>query len=295
VVVAGSDTRDLSDDVQILVIEDDPLDAEIVMGFARSISRRQELIHVVGNLAEAVRHLATVEPDLVLLDLGLPDSRGPDTFFRLHADFPGLPIVVLTGASEVDLGARLVSAGAEDFLAKSDLSADELRRVVRHAVERSRLRGRLEQLEQERQRNHERHFFDQLAEQDGGVAQQVYGGGPLEQIMPDLHRELSSEFARIVELRLDEDVFEVDRHSDARLRAIAEQMGFLHAGPRDTIALYSELLDDRSASLSIERATALQHEGRLALIQLMGFLLSYYRRYALAANRRGPVTREVSS
>lgn len=294
-VAAGSDARDPSDDVRVLVVEDDPLDAEIVTGFARSISRGEGLIQVVGTLAAGVHHVATFEPDLVLLDLGLPDSRGPDTFFRLHAERPGLPIVVLTGASEVDLGARLVSAGAEDFLAKSELSPDELRRVVRHAVERSRLRGRLEQLEQERQRNHERHFFDQLAEQDGGVAQQVHGGGPLEQSMPDLHRQLGAEFARVVELRLEEDVFEVDRHSDARLRAVAEQMGFLHAGPRDTIALYSELLDDRSANLSLERATALQHEGRLALIQLMGFLLSYYRRYALAANRRGPVTPEVPS
>ncbi|MDY7106871.1 MAG: response regulator [Actinomycetota bacterium] len=293
-VAPGAEQREPPDEVLLLVVEDDPLDAELVEGFARSVVTSDESITSVGTLAAAVGHLATARPDLVLLDLGLPDSQGSDTFFRLHADFPGLAIVVLTGASEVDLGARLVSAGAEDFLAKSDLSPDELRRVVRHAVERCRLRGRLEHLEQERQRNHELQFFGQLAEGDGAVAQQVYGGGPLEQMMPDLHRELSAEFARIVELRLDEDVFEVDRHSDARLRAIAEQMGFLHAGPRDTIALYSELLDDGSAQLSIDRATALQHEGRLALIQLMGFLLTYYRRYALAANRRGPVSREVS-
>jgi MinD-like ATPase involved in chromosome partitioning or flagellar assembly len=66
----------------------------------------------------------------------LPDSRGLDTFTRLHAAAKGLPVIVLTGLDDEDLALKAVRAGAQDYMVKGSISAKTLARSVRFAVER---------------------------------------------------------------------------------------------------------------------------------------------------------------
>src|SRR5262249_45467525 len=77
-------------------------------------------------------------PDVVLLDLGLPDSDGLDTFLELRRHAPALPVVVLTGLADETLGARAVQEGAQDYLVKGQVEGRVLARAVRYAVERRR-------------------------------------------------------------------------------------------------------------------------------------------------------------
>ena len=74
--------------------------------------------------------------DLVLLDLSLPDSRGFDTFARVHAQAPDVPIIVLSGLGGRKLAMRAVQAGARDYLVKGQVDANLLVRAIRRAVER---------------------------------------------------------------------------------------------------------------------------------------------------------------
>ena len=74
--------------------------------------------------------------DAVLLDLGLPDSSGLDTLTAIVAHFAPVPVVVLTGMAEMDLGERAIALGAEDYLEKGIIPPAAIRRVVRHAIRR---------------------------------------------------------------------------------------------------------------------------------------------------------------
>lgn len=133
--------------MRILLVEDNPADARWLALLLDTYPRRQfDLVHR-ETLAEAIELCDGGDfPDVVLLDLSLPDSAGPQTLARLHRRVPQLPIVVLTGLDDEEMGAELIKAGAQDYLVKGRFDADLLVRALRYAVERKRLQDRLQYL-----------------------------------------------------------------------------------------------------------------------------------------------------
>lgn len=124
---------------RVLVVEDEPTD---VMMVRRSLLRsrgasgeRFEVRHAT-TLAEGLERLRHDPADVLLLDLGLPDSDGLDTVVRARVRAPHLPLVVLTGSDDPALAVRTREAGADGHLVKGDLGARILRRVLRQAIER---------------------------------------------------------------------------------------------------------------------------------------------------------------
>lgn len=134
-------TRDLC----VLLIEDNPGDVELVR---EALSDNGIPFHVdtAARLAEGLEQLDRGRHDLVLLDLGLPDSSGTATFHRLHESHPDVPIVILTVFGDEEQAVRAVAEGAQDFLVKDELSTAHLPRAVRYAVERHRMLGSLQHL-----------------------------------------------------------------------------------------------------------------------------------------------------
>ena len=129
--------------IRLLLVEDDPSDAELVREALAECTRPSfELTHA-SHLRAAVDVLARDGTDLVLLDLGLPDSRGIETFDRLVAAHPTVPCIVLTGTDDDAVGVRAVQRGAQDFVVKDRPSPDVLARSVRYAIERHALLDRL--------------------------------------------------------------------------------------------------------------------------------------------------------
>src|SRR5688572_16160478 len=88
------------------------------------------------RLAAAVRRLGTQAFDVVLLDLNLPDSHGIETFTRLHASVPRIPVVILSGLDDRSLASKAVRQGAQDYLVKSEVSPSLLLRAIRYAIAR---------------------------------------------------------------------------------------------------------------------------------------------------------------
>ena len=130
--------------LRALLVEDDDGDALL---FERLVADRSERGGVstirACNLGEAVVRVRDESVDVVLLDLGLPDSQGLATFEAFHAAVPDLPVVVLTGMHDRDVALAAIEAGAQDYVVKDDLAAMPLDRVMAHAVERQRLQARL--------------------------------------------------------------------------------------------------------------------------------------------------------
>ena len=128
--------------LSILLVEDDPVHAHLAQAALQPPPEGCDwrLTHV-STLAAAC---ALAEPpDLVLLDLTLPDGRGLETLRRLRERFAFVPVVLLTGVEDPEIEATALSAGAQDFLGKDELTARTLRRVVRYAMERHRAQNDL--------------------------------------------------------------------------------------------------------------------------------------------------------
>jgi DNA-binding response OmpR family regulator len=115
--------------VEILIVEDD---ATIAAGLRRAIESEGWAATVTGTAAEAFAATASVTPDLVLLDLGLPDRDGIGLCADLRAAAPNAVIVMLTArAEEIDVVVGL-DAGADDYVTKPFRLAELLARLRAH-------------------------------------------------------------------------------------------------------------------------------------------------------------------
>ena len=130
-------SSDTHSPLTILLVEDDPVHAHLAQAalLPSSDGFDWKLTHV-ETLAAACA--VGEPPDLVLLDLTLPDARGLDTLRRLRERFAFVPVVLLTAAEDPEIELSALSAGAQDFLGKDELTPRTLRRVVRYAMERHR-------------------------------------------------------------------------------------------------------------------------------------------------------------
>ncbi|MEO6527335.1 MAG: diguanylate cyclase [Gemmatimonadaceae bacterium] len=123
--------------LSILLVEDDPIFARLVRASLENSPEEKDwrLTHV-ETLAAACA--VTEPPDLIVLDLTLPDGRGLETLARVREKFVAVPVVLLTAVDDPDIEERALRAGAQDFLGKDELTPRSFRRVVRYAMERHR-------------------------------------------------------------------------------------------------------------------------------------------------------------
>lgn len=122
---------------RLLVVEDNPADAFIVREALAAAGHGRFRPTFAGRLREAEPRLAAA--DLVLLDLSLPDSSGPETVARVKAKAPSTPVVVLSGERDDDTAFRCMQHGAQDVLLKGRIDGDSLVRSLTCALERQAL------------------------------------------------------------------------------------------------------------------------------------------------------------
>lgn len=122
--------------INLLLVEDNSDEVVLI---------KEQLLHAkdirfnissVSRLDAALARLNEGNINLVMLDLILPDSRGLDTFVKMHGRFPEVPIIVLTCLEDETLALRLVREGAQDYLIKGQMAAGSLIHAVRYALER---------------------------------------------------------------------------------------------------------------------------------------------------------------
>ena len=134
--------------IRALLVEDNPGDARLVRELLADAATAQVEIAVVATLGQALERLAERAPDVLLLDLSLPDSQGLETVSRARAAAPSIPILVLTGLNDEEVGIAAVREGAQDFLVKGRITGDALLRVMRYAIERKQAEERIRMSEE---------------------------------------------------------------------------------------------------------------------------------------------------
>lgn len=139
---------DATEKITILLIEDNPGDARLI----REILSEQGTPFVWiwhTTLSEGLDEIILKEIDLILLDLALPDSWGMDTFYTVRDLAPNLPIIILTGFNDEEMGILTVKNGAQDYLVKGQFDGHLIWRSIRYAIERNRSERELKDSQQQ--------------------------------------------------------------------------------------------------------------------------------------------------
>ena len=123
----------------LLIIEDNPGDARLLREMLRENGAFLAELLLAQTMAEAEKCLSESHVDIILLDLGLPDSEGVAAIRRARLAAPGVPLVVLTGMDDEALASASLQEGAQDYLIKGQIETRGLLRALRYATERKRL------------------------------------------------------------------------------------------------------------------------------------------------------------
>ena len=137
--------------ISILLIEDNSGDRRLISEMLAEASANEPGIafdvQYADRLQLAIEYLGQHRAEVILLDLGLPDSQGLDTLKRVYSEVPELPIVVLTGLNDELIGVQAVNKGAQDYLIKGQVDTHLLRRTIRYAIERKQAEERERRLQ----------------------------------------------------------------------------------------------------------------------------------------------------
>ncbi len=186
------------DPINLLLVEDDEADAGLVRRALRPLGGRFRVTRQ-ASLADGLAWLAGNDCQVVLLDLGLPDSVGLDTLLRVRQAAESLPIIVLTGHDDEDLALAALEAGAQDYLVKGAADGPALERAIRHAMARMHLEDRLRRSERRLQsivtlahdailsvdRDHRIILFNPAAERTFGYTAAEALGMPMAMLLPE--------------------------------------------------------------------------------------------------------------
>ena len=130
--------------MRLLLIEDN---FEFVETLTELLARNRTarfVVRATNTLHQGLRAAMRGDFDAVLLDLSLPDSSGGETFRKVRAEVPNLPVIILSGNGDEDLALQLVQEGAQDYFIKGEGDLHLLPRAIRYAIERHRIEQALQ-------------------------------------------------------------------------------------------------------------------------------------------------------
>jgi signal transduction histidine kinase len=122
--------------IKILLIEDNIAEARLLEEILKEAKHKQFSLLHTKRLKEGLQFLGDQAFHVILLDLTLPDSQGLASLEPLIAQFPQIPIVVLTNSSDEELALEAVRRGAQDYLPKRQVNLDILVRSICYSIER---------------------------------------------------------------------------------------------------------------------------------------------------------------
>jgi PAS domain S-box-containing protein len=148
---------------------------------------------------------------------------------------------------------------------------------------------RLEQVEQELR------TLERLSgPPQASVTARAYGLLPLCESVPDAFHELVQHYGDVMDVALEQRAYKVERNISERLCSLAQEVGFLKGGPRDVVEIHSAALKGKVKGVAPQKAQAYAEEGRLMVLELMGYLVSCYRDYSMGA-REAAATEKVAN
>ena len=265
---------------RVLLVEDELEDIEIVKDMLNdtrsAFFKRGFELTCAETLLEAIQAIDNREFDVILLDLILPDSRNMDGLKELQARALNSPIIVQTALEDEVVAVKALELGACGYLPKMANDRNLLLYAIRSAIERQQqlIGVGLPQQQQE---------LDAL-ENLIKNAEEPKQDDSLKQRMPDVFAELKQRYEKLLDRFVEQKIYRVEYQLSGETNVLIEQLGYLQATPRDLIELHTAILKQKQTT-NRKNNKAFTIEGRYLLLELMGKLAAYYRRYYIGLNK----------
>lgn len=269
---------------QLLLIEDEPEDLErvqTILADARSaFFQRGFELACAETLSQAQQILSEQKFDVILLDLMLPDSRHMHSLQEVQAAAPRIPIIVQTALEDEVVAVKALELGACGYLPKIASDPNLLLYAIRSAIERKIQLGDLEQSQAEQQKQ-EIDLLEQLLTHPNLNS----SFNSLKQRMPDVLVELEQKYQTILNRAVEQKIYKVEDNLSEPINILVEQLGYLQATSRDVIELHTAILKQKQKKLGQKKSKIYTVEGRYLLLELMGKLTAYYRKYYIGLSK----------
>jgi DNA-binding response OmpR family regulator len=255
----------------LLLVEDNPGDAAMVEDLLAESQRDTFMVMHAPRLGEALRTLESTEVDVVVLDLGLPDTQGVDTVKAVRALRGQVPIIVLTGADDEALALACIDAGAQDYLAKGEVTGRNLKRAIGYSITRLReaqLREMAQMLDGYRAMS--------SSTQSTTITAALAKSGAITLSNPEAFRRIVHDYYALLEpyLLREADCVQAPRPAAEQLiTALGDHGG----GPRDLLDVHVAALEQALKQYDDPHSRSIVFEARLLALEMMGLLVDYYR------------------
>ncbi len=210
--------------VQVLLVDDDEDDYLLARETIEEIETAEYSVRWMQTYQDAVHALMTAPADVCLLDYRLGARTGVELLQEVRALGCTVPVIFLTGQTELELDVEAMHAGAEDFLIKGRFTARELERAIRYALERASARAAQQRLTEELR-------YMQLAAQRSSQAKSTFLAS------------MSHEFRTPLNAILGYSELLIDQALEGELEGIADDLGRIRAAGSHLLALVTDILD----------------------------------------------------
>lgn len=274
---------------KILLIGGDPTESACLESALRSADTGVSAEVKAAGTETAWDRISEEPPLLVFVDLDALGHESISVITQLRNSAPAVPLIAINRSGEETRAIEALQAGAQDCLSAADTDGLQMRRAVRYAIERNRFQNLQEETNQQTSRERELGGLNVMSgHAPVPITERSLGTISLLQRAPQEFDELACRYGDL----LDRSLMGRSNLEAARLiedlSEIADRLGMLGAGPRDTVDLHKAAMNARLEVCSARKNKGYVEEGRLLLVQLMGHLVSFYRRLSWG---RGPAFR----
>ncbi len=252
--------------LRILLVEDDPTDAAL---FKALLGHNAGFEHFhADSLAAAFELVDHHAVDLIVLDLGLPDSPMDSTYVRMRDRVPDVAVIVLTGHDDDETALQALADGAQDFLVKNDVTEALLARTIRYSIERHRA-----VLGQRRQRSQELEVYASLVPEGGPTSNEP----PVAVRDPEALDRAALTYGHLLDDTVARGFSANHAEVAVTLEALAAELADAGATPPDLAAVHAAALSRRQGALDAAEFARHEDAARLLLLRFTGELANRYR------------------
>ncbi|MGK2862920.1 MAG: PAS domain S-box protein, partial [Chitinophagaceae bacterium] len=134
--------------IQLLIIEDDASDQYLLRESLNQMQLQIEEIIVAEKMQQILSLPSSAAPDLIFLDLNLPDSKGLETFLTVSNRMPDAAIIVMSGVEDTDIALQAIQAGAQEFIVKGEWDEKIFSKAISYSIERKKIQLKLQESEE---------------------------------------------------------------------------------------------------------------------------------------------------